>query len=220
MGFARRISVLARRRVHSFFMQVMRPASSDRILDVGTSDDTGTDANMLEQLYPHKENLTCVSLSNGDAILKAYAGVHHVRIAPDAPLPFDSNTFDIVYSSAVLEHVGSVLRQKAFIQEMCRVAPRRFLAVPNRCFPIEHHTCIPLIHYLPKSLFRRLLRGSRYDFWSYEANLNYVSATDLQRIWSGDGRPTIALTGIGFGPWKSNLVAYQAFNRASFAHSR
>ena len=205
----RRISTVARRRVHELFLQTMRPQPGDRILDIGTSDDTGADSNMLEQLYPHRENLTCCSLTDGKSILAAYPGVLHVRIVAGEPLPFDHNAFDIVYSNAVLEHVGPTERQKQFIVEICRVAPRRFLAVPNRGFPIEHHTCLPLVHYLPKTWFRRLVRGTRYDFWSHEENLNYVSAADLRALWPADGRPTVLYAGIGIGPWKSNLVAYQ-----------
>jgi len=188
----------------------MRPQPGDRILDVGTSDDTGIGSNMLEQLYPHRDHLTCASLTDGKAILAAYPGVHHVQIAAGEPLPFEPNAFDIVYSNAVLEHVGSLRRQQLFIEEMCRVAPRRFLALPNRGFPIEHHTCLPFLHYLPKSWFRRLLRGTRYDFWSREENLNYPSLTELRNMWPGGCRPGVARTGIGFGPWASNLLIYQA----------
>ena len=152
MGFARRISTVARRQVHDLFMEKMQPKQQDRILDIGTSDDTGVEANMLEQLYPCRENLTCASLTDGKLILAAYPGVHHVRIVAGGPLPFDDNAFDIVYSNAVLEHVGSRMQQGRFIAEMCRVAPRRFLAVPNRGFPIETHTCLPLVHYLPQTV--------------------------------------------------------------------
>lgn len=205
----RRISAIARRSVHDLFMQTMQPKPANRILDIGASDDTGPDSNMLEQLYPHRRNLTCASLTDGKSILAAYPGVHHVRIAAGEPLPFDDNAFDIVYSNAVLEHAGSRLRQQKFVEEMCRVAPRRFLAVPNRAFPIEFHTCLPFIHYLPKRWFRKLLRGTRYDFWTHEENLNYVSAADLRAMWPDDSQPTVVCNGIGFGPWKSNLVAYQ-----------
>jgi hypothetical protein len=208
-GISRRISTIARRRVHNVFLQAMRPQPHDRILDIGTSDDTGTDSNMLEQLYPFRKHLTCCSLTDGKSILAAYPGVHHVRIAAGEPLPFERNAFDIVFSNAVLEHAGSPGRQKQFITEMCRVAPRRFLVVPNRRFPIELHTCLPLIHYLPQSWFRRLLRNTRYDYWSHEQNLNYVSAADIRTMWPETRPLTIAYTGIGLGPWKSNLAVYQ-----------
>lgn len=210
MGFARRISTIARRRVHDLFMQKMRPAPQQRILDIGTSDDTGIEANMLEQLYPHRENLTCASLTDGQAILAAYPGVRHVRIVAGEPLPFSDHAFDIVYSNAVLEHVGSQSQQGKFITEMCRVAPRRFLVIPNRGFPIEPHTCLPLVHYLPKTWFRRLLRNTPYDFWSHEANLNYISAPALRAMWPDPRQPTVVYAGIGLGPWKSNLVVHQA----------
>ncbi len=209
MGFARRISTVARRRVHDLFLRTMQPKPQDRILDIGASDDTGIEANMLEQLYPHRENLTCASLTDGRAILAAYPGVRHVRIVAGELLPFADNAFDIVYSNAVLEHVGSQARQKKFIAEMCRVASRRFLSVPNRSFPVEFHTCLPLIHYLPKPWFRRLLRHTRYDYWSHEENLNYISAAEIQALWPDTRQPTAVFAGIGIGPWKSNLVIYQ-----------
>jgi 2-polyprenyl-3-methyl-5-hydroxy-6-metoxy-1,4-benzoquinol methylase/glycosyltransferase involved in cell wall biosynthesis len=210
LKFARRISVVARRHVHEVFMQRMRPRPEDRILDIGATDDSGVESNMLEQLYPYRERLTCASLSDGKAILAAYPGVQHVQVTAAKPLPFADNAFDIVYCNAVLEHVGSRERQREFMRELCRVAPRRFVVVPNRRFPIEHHTCLPLIHYLPKAWFRKLLRGTRYDAWSHEENLNFISTAELRTMWPDKDRPTIVYAGIGAGSWKSNLVAYQA----------
>ncbi|HXS67965.1 MAG TPA: methyltransferase domain-containing protein [Candidatus Polarisedimenticolia bacterium] len=207
--FARKISAIARRRVYDLFMDRMRPAPADRILDIGATEDSGVESNMLEQLYPHRDKLTCLSLTDGKSILAHYPGVHHVQTTPGAPLPFERNAFDIVYCNAVLEHVGSRKRQKEFIAEMCRVAPRSFLAVPNRGFPVEHHTALPLIHYLPPSWFRKILRGTRYDVWSHEENLNYISARDLRALWPVNNPLTITYSGVGFGPWKSNLVAYK-----------
>jgi SAM-dependent methyltransferase len=126
---------------------------------------------------------------------------------PHAPLPFADHAFDIVYSNAVLEHAGSAEQQRFFLSELCRVTRRRFVAVPNRWFPVEHHTGLPLINYLPKATFRRLLSKTRYAFWSHEANLNYVSADELRKMWP-DGTPEIAYSGIGVGMFQSHLVAY------------
>jgi hypothetical protein len=210
LKLARRISLIARRRVYELFMQKMRPTPRDRILDIGATDDTGLESNMLEQLYPHRKNVTCVSLTDGKAILAAYRGVQHVQIALGQPLPFARNAFDIVHCNAVLEHVGSRARQKEFIAEMCRNAPRRFLAVPNRRFPIEHHTGLPLVHYLPPAQFRKLLRGGRYDVWSHEENLNYISVAEILGLWPDEKAPSVTYSGVGIGIWKSNLVVSQA----------
>jgi len=209
LPFVRRISFLARRRLCQLFLEVMQPQAGDRVLDVGVSDEVNVESNMLEQVYPHRENLTCASLTDGAAIRRAYPGVQHVQVTPHQPLPFADKTFDIVYSNAVLEHAGSAEQQRFFLSELCRVARRRFVAVPNRLFPVEHHTCLPVIHYLPKATFRRLLRGTRYDVWSHEENLNYISAAELRALWPGEA-PVITYSGIGFGALRSNLVAYNS----------
>lgn len=208
IGIARRVSHIARMRVHNLFMNKMRPLKNERILDIGTSDDTENESNMLEQLYPWKEQITCASLTDGTAILKAYPGVRHIKIEAGQPLPFEDQEFDIVYSNAVLEHVGSRSQQKQFIHEMCRVGRRRFLTVPNRLFPIEHHTCIPLLHYLPQNWFRKILRGTKYDVWAHEENLNYISATEIIKLWPQmKSRPEIFYSGIGIGIFYSNIIA-------------
>lgn len=209
LPLVRRISFLARRRLCRLFLDVMRPGPTDRVLDVGVSDEVNVESNMLEQVYPYQDKLTCASLTDGESIRRAYPAVQHAQVTPHQPLPFADNSFDIVYSNAVLEHAGSAAQQRYFLAELCRVARRRFVAVPNRLFPVEHHTCLPVIHYLPKTTFRKMLRGTRYDVWSHEENLNYVSAGALRELWPAES-PVIAYSGIGFGPFRSNLVAYNA----------
>lgn len=207
LPLARRVSYIARRRLCQFFLDTMQPSESDRVLDVGVSDEIGIESNMLEQMFPHRENLTCASLTDGEAITRAYSGVSHVQIVPHEPLPFADNTFDIVYSNAVLEHAGSSEQQRFFLSELCRVAKRRFVAVPNRWFPVEHHTGLPFVNFLPKATFRRLLSKTRYDCWSHEENLNYVSADELRSMWP-DATPQVVYSGIGVGMFQSNLVAH------------
>jgi len=205
----RKISTQARYQLYQLFMETMRPGPDDCVLDVGVSDETSMESNMLEQLYPHRRKLTCASLTDGEAIMAAYPGISHITITAGERLPFADNQFDIVYSNAVLEHAGSWTQQREFLKELCRVAQRRFVAIPNRRFPIEHHTGLPFVHYLPKPWFRRLLRGTRYDVWSHEENLNHVAASDIGGMWPAGTRPIVVYCGVGLGCWKSNLVAYQ-----------
>ena len=210
LPLVRRVSLIARRRLCAFFYEVMQPQPADRVLDVGVSDEVTMESNMLEQTYPHPEQLTCAGLTDGRAICAAYSGVSHVQIAPHQPLPFADGAFDLVYSNAVLEHAGSDEQQRFFLSELCRVARRQFVAVPNPLFPIEHHTGLPFINYLPKRTFRALLRGTRYEVWSHEENLDYLDASTLRRLWPAPLPPRIAYRGIGFGPFQSNLIAYSA----------
>ena len=54
-----------------------------------------------------------------------------------------------------------------------------FVTTPNRWFPIEVHTVLPLVHYLPPSTFRAILRRLGRDFFADEANLNLMSRATL-----------------------------------------
>ena len=54
-----------------------------------------------------------------------------------------------------------------------------FIQTPNRFFPIDFHTFLPLIHWLPKSIHRKILKGVGLSFYSYEKNLNLLSKKDL-----------------------------------------
>ena len=111
-----------------------------------------------------------------------YPGVTFKR-ADGLNLPFESGSFDVVHSSAVLEHVGSFDNQRRFIQELVRVARRVvFLTTPNRWFPVEFHSVLPLIHWLPKPLFRKLLQGTRYHFFALEENLNLVDRGEILEL--------------------------------------
>jgi hypothetical protein len=48
--------------------------------------------------------------------------------------------------------------QRAFVHELCRVAKRVYVTTPNRWFPIEVHTLLPFVHWLPAAPRRRVLR--------------------------------------------------------------
>ena len=203
-----RISRVARERNYRHFSEAMRPDERTEILDIGTCDELTPEANMLQQMHPYPERITCTSIGDGAAILAAYPSVRHERIRPGAPLPFADAQFDIAFSNAVLEHVGNAASQQAFVREVCRVSRRAYIAVPNRLFPVEHHTRIPLVHWLPKSWFRAVLGRTRFAFYARPENLNHVTAAQLRGWFPAGRRPVIAYTGVGLGCFRSNLVAF------------
>lgn len=73
-------------------------------------------------------------------------------------LPFDSDSFDIVVSNSVIEHLGEWQQQKVFAEEIRRVGRSYWVQTPNRMFFIEPHFLAPLIHFLPKKQRKRLAR--------------------------------------------------------------
>ena len=55
------------------------------------------------------------------------------------------------------------------------------ITTPNRFFPIDFHTKIPFIHFLPKKIHRKLLVLMNNHFFSKEENLNLLSINDLRK---------------------------------------
>ena len=77
------------------------------------------------------------------------------------------NTFDIVHSSATIEHVGSEYNQNQFIKECLRISKKTvIITTPNRFFPIDFHTNLQLIHWLPKKIHRKILKFIGLNFYS------------------------------------------------------
>ena len=206
-SWGERLAVVARDRIYVDILRHCRPAPDETILDVGVSDVVTDAANMLERKYPHPEHITAAGLGEGAAFKAAYPKVTYRRIEANRPLPFADKAFDIATSNAVLEHVGSVPHQMAFVRELSRVANRVFISVPNRYFPVEHHTAIPLLHFWTKS-FGLACRGLGKSEWADERNLILMSRQHLASLAPQGSAPAVGHTGIRLGAFSSNLFLY------------
>ena len=204
-----RFSYAARKQTFDFFMKTMQPSRATSVIDIGVTGDAHfREANIFEQLYPYRDQIVAVGPEEGSHLESLYPGMRFVPIQPGTPLPFQDKHFDIAFSNAVVEHVGSRRQQEEFIAEVCRVARRIFIVVPNRWFPVEHHTAVPFLHYLPKPLYRRLLAATPLRVWSREENLNSLTKRELAGLFPPGYPVQIEIMGIGFGPLRSNIVAY------------
>jgi hypothetical protein len=152
-----RVATEVRTRMFAAFMQEYAPLASETILDVGvTSDQSYASSNYLEALYPYKDRVTAAGIDDASFLETLYPGMTFT-FANALDLPFADGSFDLVHSSAVLEHVGSFQNQAKMVKECLRVARRGIcITTPNRWFPIEFHTQLPLIHWLPKPLCRAM----------------------------------------------------------------
>ena len=209
-SLAERFLLAARERIFQDFMARMRPTPSDRILDVGVSDVINDGANVMERAYPYRDKITACGIGEGRDFQAAFPAAHYVRIEPNVRLPFADNSFDIATSNAVLEHVGSLEHQALFVRELCRVAQRVFISVPNRYFPIEHHTALPVAHY-EDNMFRMACRVTGKSEWTKEENLILMTRKRLWRLAAPIEKSTaVGYTGLPLGPFSSNL--YLAFH--------
>ena len=76
------------------------------------------------------------------------------------------------------------------MQELLWTCLSVFLTTPNRAFPIEVHTFLPVLHWLPKRLHRRVLALLGYSFWAVETNLNLLTRRELAQLILGALRAT------------------------------
>ena len=153
-----------------------------KLLDVGTTSSLDEHENVILKKFKWKKNISCLSNQNLKKLKIKYPEINLYR-GDARKMKFKTSSYDVVYSSATIEHVGSFKNQTKFIKECFRVSKRLvFIATPNRYFPIDFHTRLPLLHFLPKTIHRSILKLFGENFLSKEENLNLLSKSDLKKI--------------------------------------
>ena len=198
------LSKAARRRMLDCFYAQMQPTESDSVLDVGVTSNTRDDSNFFEKHYRHPQQVVCAGLEPAEELGDIAGGFLYVQIGPDT-LPFADQSFDIGVSFAVIEHVGNRERQHRHLSELLRVCRRVFVTTPNRWFPIEPHTMLPVVHYLPLNTWRKALPLLGRGFYSSEEKLNPLDRKEFRSLFPE--RAEVRIKGIGLVGPSTNLVA-------------
>lgn len=178
------------------------------VLDVGTTAEAELQSsNVIAKKIPVNIELTsCTDQHVSDEILGRPVFV----VNGDAKnLGFKNDIFDLVISSAVIEHVGNIQNQIMMLRELVRVS-RKWVVIttPNRRHPIEFHTQLPLIHWLPKKAHRFILKIMGQKFLSKEENLNLMNENDINYVLKNlnINKSTYTLTSIRLLGFVSNWI--------------
>jgi ubiquinone/menaquinone biosynthesis C-methylase UbiE len=188
------------------FFDALRPRRGDSLLDVGGG--TG----ILGEFGRIYRYFTSVQVVNLDPQVIEEEGLEHVKceVADGCSLPFPGRSFDWVFSNAVIEHVGGAYRQQRFAAEIQRVARKGyFVATPNRYFPIDPHTLLPLYQFLSPEWQRRVCRFSP-GYLRHYAPIDLLSVGALHSLF-----PEATVRKVGLRIFPNNLVVYRSLESST-----
>lgn len=96
-----------------------------------------------------------------DQLCVPNSGLQFLRLAGNT-IPSENNQFDVVLLNHVLPYVPD---QIAMLREVARVLKPDgccYVASPNRLFPLDPHSHMPFVHYLPQSWYEWVVNHLRH----------------------------------------------------------
>ena len=149
-------------------------------LDIGTTEDIDNESSNI--IIKKLNNISLFkSISNQNIRSNFFKKKLKKSITENfSQTELDEFSSDIVLSNATIEHVGNEQKQRKMIENIIKLSKKIFvISTPNRLYPIDFHTKIPFIHWLPKNLHRKILKLIGLKFFAKEENLNLLSKNDL-----------------------------------------
>ena len=150
------------------------------ILDIGTTSDTeNKSSNFIIRNLKNVKNF--YSISDQLITLPFFKKKLQKSIIENfSEYEIENFKSDLVVSNATIEHVGNYNNQKTMVSNMIKLSKKMvIISTPYRYHPLEFHTKIPFIHWLPKKIHRMILKKFNLVFYSKEENLNLLSRSDL-----------------------------------------
>jgi Methyltransferase domain len=192
----------SREQKHRLFLRLLRPTPEMRILNIGASGTAIGLPEQFESFYEGRSQIIGGGISYADAqdYRSSFPGVQAV-VFDGCALPFADQSFDIVYSNAVLEHLPDYEMVRRFAGEVRRVGNGWFITTPNFWYPFDPHYHLPFVQFLPQTTQRSLV--TRLGKTPYE-HLHLLTAKQLRRLFPGG---KVVSSRVTFYP--ETLIAYR-----------
>jgi Methyltransferase domain len=194
----------SRAKKFELFQSRMHPLPQDRVLDIGASGDVFL-RYTFEDVYPYPERILAGGYDFREvSSARQYYPKSIYAVFDGCHLPFPDQSFELVFSNAVIEHILGEDRQRQFASEVMRVGRSWFVTTPNYWYPFESHYHLPFIQFLPleaQRSYNRLL-GTHVQK-GHVQELALLSTQRLRELF-----PTSKIARVRITFWPETLVAY------------
>ena len=206
-SFFEKILLNKRKEILSKLKNFLNDKKINDVLDIGSTEDDANESSnfIIKNLGNFKEVKSISDQSiNSKFFSKSLKKSITSKFSKDDIKEFQS---DLVISNATIEHVGDFKNQIMMCKNIINLSKKYYIIItPNRYHPLEFHTKIPLIHWLPKKTHRMLLQLFGLNFFANEKNLNLLSNYDLNLIMKILEQTDYKIESINFIFFKSNLI--------------
>ena len=181
------------------FVRLVAPRPGATVLDLG-----GQDGEFMQRVAKRADVRVTIADISERALERARArGFETVLLEEGERLPFDDAAFDVVFCNSVIEHVtlpkadciakrfrnaewveASLRNQAAFAREIRRVGHGYFVQTPHRAFPLEAHTWLPFVGWLPHQATVNVVRVSDRVWVKHcgYVDWNLLGEAEMQRL--------------------------------------
>lgn len=206
-SFFEKIALKKRIEMTNIIKKFLNDKNIQNILDVGsTEDDDNFSSNYIVKNLGNYKEFKSIS----DQVIKTNFFTH--KLTKSITENFSEGEIkkfksDLVISNATIEHVGSFENQIKMCENIIKLSNKYFIInTPSRFHPFEFHTKLPLLHWLPKKMYRTILKLIGLNFFADEKNLNLLSENDLIFIMKKLKQVNFSIKKIKFLFFKSNLI--------------
>lgn len=190
-------------------LELIRVAAGDRVRGMVLDDGCGIGL-YAAKLADLGGTVYGLEFDHAQAVAAATRADRILRGAGET-LPFPDETFDLILSHEVIEHVADDRRAVAEMARVLKPGGRLALFCPNRGYPVETHGVfwrgryrfgnIPLVNYLPRRLRDRLA-----------PHVRVYTRRDLERLFAGLPLRVVSST-IVFGAYDNIIARFPRLGR-------